>query len=428
MFPSIPTNKALLLIREKLTRHKEDLAIVSPLTPDEVIKFLSLSLEGCFAVVEEGEQSRFFRQKSGLAMGKSFSPVVADIFMGAWEECLEEKARASGGDLKFAMRYADDYLCGFKGSEDALQAWLRELNQQEPSIQVELERERNKEIAFLDIKVKRTPTGIKTAVYRKACFTGQVIPFHSFTQLRHKQAGLRAEFLRAQRYCNGRKEREQEFAFVKSLYTRAGYPQAVINKARAQATTRRTPMEEEEGTFVSIPYTGKTFHELKREARKIGITLVAKSGDTLGARLTSRHKHRLPPEQESGVIYGIRCGCGAAYVGETSQELQDRVKQHKAAHRTSKETSAFGVQPHPSHSPAFEESVVLAREKHQRLRLLKEAAFIKAIGQGEDVLEAPGDRDLNRNGGCQLAPCWAPALAAYLPSHLPQRREDDPVV
>ena len=115
MFPSIPTKRAVSLIRSQLHQHQQDLADVTCLKPDAVANLLEVSIQNCHAVVQDGDRERWFRQTSGLAMGKSYSPVVADLYMGHWERDLEQLALASGGKVHAFCRYADDYLVLFEG-------------------------------------------------------------------------------------------------------------------------------------------------------------------------------------------------------------------------------------------------------------------------------------------------------------------------
>jgi len=70
MFPSIPTSQAVPLIQDLLQTHHDALAEVTSLKPVAVADLLQLSINNCQAVIQDGDRQRWFRQTSGLAMGR----------------------------------------------------------------------------------------------------------------------------------------------------------------------------------------------------------------------------------------------------------------------------------------------------------------------------------------------------------------------
>ena len=133
MFPSILTHSAISLIRTTLQDHHDALSDVTCLERDAVADLLSISIQNCHAVVQDGDKERWFRQTTGLAMGKSYSPVVADLYMGHWERDLELLAANCGGRVHSFCRYADDYLVLFEGSDEVISAWVNLLNNKDPT-------------------------------------------------------------------------------------------------------------------------------------------------------------------------------------------------------------------------------------------------------------------------------------------------------
>ena len=95
---------------------------------------LSLSVRNWHAVVKDGDQERWFRQTTGLAMCKGYSPVVADLYMGHWESDLELLAARCGGRVRSFCRFADDYLVLFEGKDGIFTAWLNMLNNKDINI------------------------------------------------------------------------------------------------------------------------------------------------------------------------------------------------------------------------------------------------------------------------------------------------------
>ena len=136
MFSSIPTQPAISLIRKMLQDHQDALSDVTCLKPDAVADLLSLSVRNCHPVVQDGDQERWFRQTTGLAMGKSYSPVVSNLYMGHWESDLEQLATKCGGRVCSFCRYADDYLVLFEGKNDIFTALLNMLNNKDTPLYV----------------------------------------------------------------------------------------------------------------------------------------------------------------------------------------------------------------------------------------------------------------------------------------------------
>jgi len=182
-----------------------------------------------------------------------------------------------------------------------------------------------------------------------------------------------------------------------------------INNAKLKARALPPVVPPAQPIRVSIPFFGVGFHVLRRKARRMGVQLVAaSSSNTVRSMLCSSHKHHLAKEQESGVVYGIKCSCGSLYVGETGRELQDRLQEHERGWKKAAPTSAFGQ--HRDCQPAFAETQVLHRQRHDRLRLLAESAYIRTFGDRETIIEAPHDASINRNAGTLLDDIWLPIL------------------
>ena len=387
---------------------------------EQLANFLALSVKNTYAVVTINGVDRFFRQRQGVAMGKSWACEYANQFMGVWESDLEEQATRVGGQVLFACRYVDDYLVGFRGGEEIFEAWLAALNAKDPAIKVTHELEEDGRISFLDLSIQRTDNGFKTNVYRKASNTGQVVPFNSFTDPRYLRSAIVSDVIRAYRYCKEESDRCREFGFIYRKFCAYGYPPTFLHSAvqsairsvqlKARALPAPDSVPETPLRRVSFPFFGTGFHALRRQASKIGIGVVAKGSHTIGSLLCSRHKQHLSKGQESGVVYGIGCKCGGYYVGEAHRELKTRVDEHRRCCNAGAGTSAFAT--HTACQPDFsmDHVEILAREGHDRLRLLTESAMIQTVGGRHTILISPNDRNINRDSGTLLPNTWLPLL------------------
>ena len=81
LYPSIPIEKALSCVREKLMLD-ESLADRTEWKVDDIMKLLSICLETHFKTID----GRIYSQIDGTPIGKSISGPLADIFMIYFEE------------------------------------------------------------------------------------------------------------------------------------------------------------------------------------------------------------------------------------------------------------------------------------------------------------------------------------------------------
>ena len=431
MFPSIPTQQAVALIRSLLQDNRDALADVTCLKPDAVADLLDISIRNCHAVVQDGDRERWFRQTTGLAMGKSFSPVVADLYMGHWERDLEHLASTCGGRVHSFCRYADDCLVLFEGSDENFNIWVNSLNDKDQNIKVTKEIEENRQLPYLDIMITRGEDKFRTKVYRKACATNQVPAFNSYTDPRYLRSAIRSDCIRAIRYCSSSKDRQQEFAFIRRKFHQYGYPLTLISTtlqkttADLQLKARALPAPAGTGAHpppvrLSVPFAGSCFYQLRRAASKIGIQLVSKPPMTIGSVICSKAKHHLPQQQQSNVVYRIECSCKVddepvIYIGETDRELETRVREHReswtGAVRSKAASSAFST--HRDCTPSFDDVKILNRAAHHQMRLLLESAYIRTVGRRETVLVSPNDSNVNRNSGTLLQDRWLPVIRRF---------------
>nr|XP_008201306.2 PREDICTED: uncharacterized protein LOC103315148 [Tribolium castaneum] len=105
LFPSIPSKECLSIVK--------DLLFDSGIPVSHALNLFSLTelvLDQNFFLFD----SDFYAQDSGLAMGSSLSPLLAEIFMTKLEKQIF--ARQESDKIIFWYRYVDDVLALFKGS------------------------------------------------------------------------------------------------------------------------------------------------------------------------------------------------------------------------------------------------------------------------------------------------------------------------
>ena len=407
MFPSISTELAMETARKLLEQHKTGLSL--PLSTTQISSLLEWSLKNTHLVVNFSGTEKYFQQKKGLAMGKSFSPVLADLVMGEWERDLEAMAKNCGCRIHFFCRYADDFLIAYTGEENTFDQLVLSLNRKDPSIQVTAEKEDAQCLPFLDLLIHRGQDSFETKVFRKNCNTGQIIPWSSSCEPQHKWGALNAEVLRAKAYCSRRSWLRREISEIQAKFCADGYPPGSVQRRiqRLLQAGGPRPTKPDPKLYVSIPYNA-ALPQLKKAAKKIGILFASKPCRTINSMLCSQSKHRLRKEHCSGVVYSIPCSCGSEYVGETGGELKDRIGQHRSKMRTQSSDSAFWNHNQGLCTPQWEATRILCQENKNHKRLIKEAIHIQKAGPS--LIPVPPTAAVNRNAGKTLDPALASLL------------------
>ena len=100
-------------------------------------------------------------------MGSPVSAVIASLYMERFEE---QAITTSSYGPRIWERYVDDTFTIL--DRENLDDFLQHLNNQQPSIRLTMEKEKDKKLAFLDTAVLREPDSRLTiSVYRKPTYT-----------------------------------------------------------------------------------------------------------------------------------------------------------------------------------------------------------------------------------------------------------------
>ena len=137
-----------------------------------------------------------YRQKLGTPMGLSLSAVLASLVMDdlvKHVKCVMKRAKLE--PLVFFKKYVDDTIV--LAHRDEIDDILRILNGYDPLIQFTMEREVDKSIPFLDMKLHRDEGRILTDWFKKEYASGRILDFlssHSFNIKMNTAMGLIQEF------------------------------------------------------------------------------------------------------------------------------------------------------------------------------------------------------------------------------------------
>ncbi len=217
MFTKIETPKACEIIHTKLLQDLE-LNRRTSLSAKNITDLLKLSMEKT-AFSAGGS---FFRQKSGTAMGKSYSPVAAEIFMQEFERIALSSARYKP---KIWIRYVDDVFLIWPHGREKLLEFLEHLNSVPTfsCIQFTLEIEEENKLPFLDILFERCGAILRTTVYRKPTNSGLFLKKSSLHHPSQKLSSISALTHRARSVCSDQSDFKIELGVIRSQFLANGF-------------------------------------------------------------------------------------------------------------------------------------------------------------------------------------------------------------
>jgi len=164
--------------------------LVTPKTQQEILKWYDIiTRQNYFA------HKGIIFQYDSLTMGAPASGHIAEIFVEHTEHMhlthLTQKHRTTN-----YCRYVDDILLIFDSTHTSIQMIVDDFNTLRPKLQFTAAAEKDYTLNYLDITIHRTPTSIKTAIYREPTFTDAIIPHSSNHPTHHKYTAVRFLFNR----------------------------------------------------------------------------------------------------------------------------------------------------------------------------------------------------------------------------------------
>uniref|UniRef100_A0A5S6R3U9 GIY-YIG domain-containing protein n=1 Tax=Trichuris muris TaxID=70415 RepID=A0A5S6R3U9_TRIMR len=135
-----------------------------------------------------------------------------------------------------------------------------------------------------------------------------------------------------------------------------------------------------------------------------------------------KDKTVIPLEDKPGVVYAVKCGCGATYIGETGNSIKHRFAEHMKClqrYQNAKDRAEGQLQRHRGRPQSLEPSAVMAQcikasavaehaatcsselnpevlclDNHYKTRKIKEALYIRS------------NTTINRDNGLEEDEAW----------------------
>ena len=287
-----------------------------------------------------------FKQKFGVAMGSSLSPVLANLCM----EFIEiEFISNCPEDIKplIWFRYVDDVFIIYQKDEANFNRFLDYVNNLVPSIKFTVEWEMDNKLPFLDVLVHHNPitNAFSFSVYRKPTNSEMYIHYFSYHSSQVKSNIVMNMVTRALRICDP-VYLDEELLHIKSVFEKLEYPKYFVENSFSKAKRNFYNPNNERKKFSSINSIVLPFHQslvpvkqfLDRNKRSENkdVSLVFNYKNSVRSQLVRNRSNT----NESSGVYSIPCkDCNKRYFGETGRKLSTRLEEHRRDCRIGSEKS-----------------------------------------------------------------------------------------
>ena len=191
LYPNVPVEQAIKIAVDLIWEKNKEKKLTK-ITKNELFILSNLAVRN----VHFRFFNQFFRQTNGVAMGSPLAPILADLFMCKLEE--EKIITLTNNKVKKWIRYVDDIFAIIKGKEDDALEILDQINHIHKDIKFTMECEKDGNIPFLDVNIKRIDNKFETSLYRKKTNTNLYLKWDSCLP-RYQKLGLISSLVESMR-------------------------------------------------------------------------------------------------------------------------------------------------------------------------------------------------------------------------------------
>ena len=329
---------------------------------------------------------QFYNQIAGLAMGNPLAPDLSNIVLN---DLLNTIAPQFPNDIFLIKKYVDDLLLIV--NPDTIPDILSAFNSYNPRLSFTVEYEDNYSLPFLDLLIKRHPNNtLSTDWYTKPTYSGRLLNYYSQHPF-HQKLNVAKNLIHRCFSLSDPYLHETNTRRIQRILLSNNFPSNTIKKLITDYKTRPSssiPFSSSQNQppiplYRSLPYIPLLSDRIQKSLRSSipNLRVAFKNYNKL-ANIYSNLKDPIPPQHRSNIVYRIPCSttnCNSAYIGETKNQLKDRIKQHKYS-ITSKNSTASKLSEHAltsNHTFDFDNTSILATVPNHDKRLLTESVFIQ---------------------------------------------------
>lgn len=338
-------------------------------------------------------EDKFYEQRKGMPMGSPASPIIADIIM---EKLLDASIEKMTLKPRFFTKYVDDIFCVIKKSE--VDNTLEILNKFNSQIQFTMECETDNKLPYLDAIVYRQDNQLKVDWYQKDTASGRLINFFS-KHPRRIVINTATNFIKRILDISDKQFHSTNEGKIRTILHKNDFPNTTINKlikhVKRRELDKNGTREQAAKIYKSTTYVPGFSERFSNSDiyNKDNIQLALKNNNTVG-KFFSKTKSRIEKEDQSNIVYKIRCNgdksdiCQKVYVGTTRTKLKTRVSGHKsdqkAIDRPLEQKTALAAHcTLTGHTPNFTDVEILTQESNYKKRYTLEMLHIINVPSDE---------------------------------------------
>lgn len=390
LFTNVPIDLALNSINNRWEYIKKQ----TKLTQDEFLKAIKFILSSTYFTFN----NIIYKQTFGTPMGSPLSPIIADLVMQDLEETV---FKSMNKKISLYFRYVDDIILTAPAND--IDNIVNSFNNYHTRLQFTIERESDRSLNFLDLKIIVNNNRILIDWYQKDMFSGRLLSFFSSHPLCHK-IGIIYNLTDRCLLLSHPKFYEKNLTLVIKTLLSNGYPlDLVFDKVNHRikhlinsnnmlnsriSHCDNNDRSDERKRLLVIPYIKKlsemVVSSIKKTNKNFNFIVGYRCMNKLN-KFIRTHKDKNQQSGNSNVVYKINCGdCDASYVGQTKRQLKTRIKEHKNNIRVeSKRLSVISehiIQ--ENHTFDWDNVKILDVETNYHKRLVSEMLHIKEQKNG----------------------------------------------
>ncbi|CAF1215941.1 unnamed protein product [Rotaria sordida] len=338
LYTNIPVSKAIDITLKRLDESKKLDNL--PFTKTDIKELLNLALKNSYFQFN----GKFYKQKTGLPMGNTLSPILADIYMDEYQKQHLHEVNIPNK----IWRYVDDILIITKMNKPQLEKYVYDLNKIRGTIKFTSEFEQNDQINYLDTMLTKTIINneiiLKVRWFRKDTAADRLLNYESSHGKSIKNNIVKNMTARILETTQDNKDQQEDLNKLRDMLLRSNYPLREIEKLIKQTCqefksnknknksndknddTAGQIKDKNNNDFIcslTLPYAPGMEVLKRRLEKKLKIKLFF----SYPYKLQSQFNQSLKVPSKS-VIYQIPCSCKQTYVGQTKVGIDNRMKQH----------------------------------------------------------------------------------------------------
>ena len=385
LFTNIPTHLAIRNIMDQWDKIKEHTNI----TRAGFLKILNFCLKdnNYFTF-----NNKFYNQTFGMPMGNPLSPTIADIILDNLLNSAIEILENKNINIRFIVKYVDDILAIIKSDEQ--DEILKTLNNYHPKLQFTVEKENNRTIPYLDIKLHIENNKIKTNWYTKPTSSGRIMNFYS-TQPISQKMNTAYNMINKALTLSDKEFHSDNIIKLKNILLNNDYPlyiiKNLIEKQQLNSTSTISNInlntdEPSDKKYFSIRFI-PTLTDKRALAESItqnNHTQFAYKPNQSLRNIFTKTKDKIETREKHDVVYQIKCKgnkeekCKQIYIGTTKRAVATRMREHETDINKQKLTTALAQHMiEHKHEADFDNIKILDTEKRGSTRYTLEALRIQ---------------------------------------------------